>query len=153
MPKTMIKKKPAKKPASSVKKAAPAPSKTEKLKKVTAADLVEVGETSFVLAVDLKRHPDASIYEREIEQDQKFFPYAIVSRLLVGWQSVNFISSLEFKLTPDYPLPRVIVRFSENLTPEEVKAMDPALRSQVEAQIGIVRQYPFVTVESPLLTK
>lgn len=150
-------KKPAVKPTAKSKiipspKTVPTPKIVErKLKKVSAEDLFEVTDTNMMLAIELKRQPDASIYKMEIGEGQKFFPYGVLTRLLIGWETVGFISSFEMKLTPAHPLPQIIVRFAEAMTPEQVKEMDPAIRAQVEAQIAKVRQFPFVTIESPLL--
>jgi len=119
--------------------------------KVRAEDLVEVQDHTLVLAVDIQRQSKELLDKVEIEEGQKLFPYNVLPRLFVGWQSVGFISSLELKMTSESPLPQIIIRFAEKMAPEAVKELDPALRAQIEQSIALVRQYPFVKVESPLL--
>jgi hypothetical protein len=123
----------------------------KKRKKVGPSDLVNVPETSMVLSIDLKRQSDADIYALEINEDQRFFPYTVLPRLLVGWQSIGLISSLELKVSSENPLPQMVVRFVEKLTPDDVAKLDPGLKAQIEANIALIRQYPFVKVESPIL--
>ena len=123
----------------------------KKPRKVTQADLVEVNETSLVLAIELKRQPDSIIFDAEIGEGQKFFPYAVLPRLLVGWQLVGYISSFEMKTTCDNPFPQIVIRFVENMTAEAIGKMEEGLKSQIMASINYVRQFPFVRVESPLL--
>jgi hypothetical protein len=131
---------------------APTPVITEKKrKKVAPEDLVEVRDTSMFLVIDLKRHVDTYTHSLEIEEGQRFFPYTALSRLLVGWQTVSMISSMEIKLNSDYVLPQIIVRFVEKMSAEDVAKIEPALKSQIEANIALVRQFPFVRVECPLL--
>ena len=130
----------------------PTPAITEKKRrKVTPADLVEVADTSMLLSIDLRRQADKVIYDLEIEEGQRFFPYNPLARLLVGWQTVSHISSMEIKLNSDYILPQVIVRFAEKMSAEDVAKIDPVIKAQIEANIALVRQYPFVRVECPLL--
>ena len=132
--------------------APPVPKLVEKKpRKVTQADLVEVNETSLVLAIELKRQPDSIIFDAEIGEGQKFFPYAVLPRLLVGWQLVGYISSFEMKTTCDNPFPQIVIRFVENMTAEAIGKMEEGLKSQIMASINYVRQFPFVRVESPLL--
>jgi hypothetical protein len=124
----------------------------KKRKQVTTDDLLTVSETSMLVAIDLQRQPDASLEGVTIEEDQKLFPYTILPRLLVGWQPIGFISSFEMKLEVGKSLPQIVVRFAEKMSQEDVAALDAGLRAQIEAGIAILRQYPFVRVESPLLT-
>lgn len=148
--------KPAKKTVKKVlqrAKLAPAPVITEKKrKKVTPADLVEVSSKSMLISIDLERSSDESIAALEIEEGQRLFPYTLAPRFLIGWQAVNFISSFEMKMSHNSPLPSMTVRFVENMSDADVKTLDPVLRGQIEQQMALVKQYPFVTVESPLLT-
>ena len=74
----------------------------------------------------------------------------MVPRLLVGWQAVTHISSMEMKFIPGTPLPQLTVRFVEKMTASDVRALDPAAKAQIQASMALVQQYPFVKVESPL---
>jgi len=131
---------------------APSPAITEKKrKKVVDGDLVNVPETSVLLSIDLKRQADKDIYAVEINENERFFPYMVLPRLLIGWQAVGLISSLELKLSSESPLPQMVVRFVEKMSADDVAKLDPGVKAQLEANIALVRQYPFVKVESPLL--
>jgi hypothetical protein len=159
-----MKTKPSKKITAPVKKAAKTPTLPKsivvpqptiiekKTKRVTAADLVEVADTNLLVSIDLRRMPDKDVFGMEIEEGQRLFPYTVLPRFLIGWQSLGLISSFELKLTSDYPLPQIIVRFAEKLLPEDVAKLDPGVRAQYDANIALLRGYPFVTIESPLLT-
>jgi hypothetical protein len=127
-----------------------APVITEKKRKKAATDLMEIADSQLLLSIDLKRQPESVYDSLEIDADQKFFPYTVVPRLLVGWQAVTHISSMEMKFVPGTPLPQLIVRFVEKMTASDVKALDPASKAQIQASMALVRQYPFVKVESPL---
>lgn len=120
-------------------------------RKVEPWDLVEVSETSLVLAIDLRRQSEEILKEVQLEEGQKLFPYSVISRLMVGWNQVSCISSFELRLSADNPLPGITVRFLEKMTPEGISAMTPELRTAIEANIDLLRQYPFIKVESPLL--
>jgi hypothetical protein len=123
----------------------------KKRKMVTASDLVEVQDTNLMISIDLKRQPQSQIDAMEINEDQKFFPYSVLPRLMLGWEAVGFISSFELKLSPEQPLPQIVVRFVEKLPAEEIAKLDPAAKAQIETQIARLRQYPFIKIESPLL--
>jgi hypothetical protein len=130
----------------------PEPVITERVpRKVRKEDTIELKDTSLLVSIDFKRQDPEVIDTVEITDGQRFFPYTLAPRLLVGWQAVNFISSFELKIGPSSPLPEMTVRFVEKMTDEDVKALDPGVRAQIEEQMAMVRQYPFVKVESPLL--
>lgn len=119
-------------------------------RKATPDDLVEVSDSNFLVSIDLRRQPNDFLSEVEIQEGQRLFPYSVLPRLLIGWQTVGFISSFEMKLSSESVLPQITVRFIEKMSAEDVKNMDAALRAQVEQQIALVKQFPFVTVVSPL---
>jgi hypothetical protein len=121
--------------------------------KANAENTVEVSETSLLIAIDMKRNPQEVIDQVEFDMGQRFFPYSVLPRLLVGWQAVGFISSFELKLLVGQPLPEIIVRFVEKMTPEDISKIDEGLRQQILSQVNLVRQYPFVKVECPLLVE
>lgn len=150
-----MKKKPVKKPPVKTPRGGfvvPSPVITEKTrKKVTPADLVEVADTNLLIAIDLKRQADKDVYAMEIDADQRLFPYSVLPRLLIGWVTVGFISSFELKLNSDHPLPQIVIRFAEKMTAQEVLQMDPGVKAQIEGSIALIRQFPFIKIESPLL--
>ena len=127
------------------------PAPKVRMKKVTAADLREAQDMNLMVAIELRRQSDASIFAMEIEEGQNFYPYSVLTRLLVGWETVGHVSSFDMKITPSYPLPVMTIRFVEALTPEQVGALEPGIRASIEANIAKVRQFPFIVVESPLL--
>jgi hypothetical protein len=126
-----------------------APSKKRRL--ATLSDLVEVQDPNLLVSIDLKRQSTDTINQTEIEEGQRLFPYSVASRFMIGWHQVSHISSFELKMSSEYPLPTVVVRFVEKMPKGDIEKMDPALREHILSQIAIVRQYPFVTVECPLL--
>ena len=121
-------------------------------RKAKPSDMIEVQNKEILLSITLDRQPDAMALETEIEEGQRVLPYTLAVRLLVGWQSLGFISSFELKMSAGNPLPQMVVRFVEGASPEELEKMEQPLREQIMANINAVRQFPFVTVESPLLT-
>jgi len=134
-------------------KKVPSPTLRVKRRLATPADLVEVQDTNLLLSIDLKRQPDDLIGNMEIEEGQRLFPFSVASRLMIGWQQVSFISSFEMRLSSEHPLPGIVIRFVEKMSQKDIEKMDETVKSQIFAQIALVRQYPFVTVESPLLNE
>lgn len=119
--------------------------------KVTTPDLYELGVSNLLISVDLQRNPQSQVDSMEIEEGQKFFPYTVLSRLLVGWETVGYVSSFEMKVTAESSLPQITIRFMEKAKKEDIEKLDPAVKAQVEHCISMVRQFPFVNVESPLI--
>jgi len=130
----------------------PTPKIVEKsTRKVKNEDLVEVRDQQMVIAVELRRQSEEEISKVQIEDGQKLFPYSVLPRLFVGWQAVGFISSFEMKMSSEFMIPQMVIRFVEKMSPDDVKDLSPETRASIEAQINMVKQYPFIRVESPLL--
>lgn len=121
-------------------------------RKATVKDFLEVSDSNLIVSIDLRRQSNESLTDVEIEEGYRLFPYQVLPRLLVGWQTIGFISSFEMKISTESPFPQITVRFAEKMSPKEVETMNEALRTQMEEQISLVRQFPFVKVESPFPT-
>ena len=114
-------------------------------------DILEVLDSSIIIAVDLKRQSTEFYSNVEISDGQKFFPYNVLSRLIIGWESIEFVSSFDMKVSAGSVLPEITVRFVEKMTPEDIKNLDSEVNKRIMLQIDKLRQYPFVKIESPLL--
>jgi hypothetical protein len=120
---------------------------------VRSEDLHEVDSTNVMLSVDLKRIKNNDLENVLLQEGQKIFPYQIMTRLMVGWETVEMISSVSFNISAKTGnMPEMIVRFLEDATPQDLEIImkDEATVANLKKNVDMLKAYPFITVESPL---
>lgn len=120
---------------------------------VRSEDLHEVDSTNVMLSVDLKRMKNNDLENVLLQEGQKIFPYQIMTRLMVGWETVEMISSVSFNISAKTGnMPEMIVRFLEDATPQDLEIImkDEATVANLKKNVDMLKAYPFITVESPL---
>lgn len=120
---------------------------------VNSEDLHEVDSTNVILSVDLKRIKNDDLGNVLLQDGQKIFPYQIMTRLMVGWETVGMISSISFNVSAKTGnMPEMIVRFLEDATPQDLEVImkDEATVANLKKNVDMLKAYPFITIESPL---
>lgn len=120
---------------------------------VRSEDLHEIDSTNVMLSVDLKRIKNNDLENVLLQEGQKIFPYQIMTRLMVGWETVEMISSVSFNISAKTGnMPEMIVRFLEDATPQDLEIImkDEATVANLKKNVDMLKAYPFITVESPL---
>lgn len=120
---------------------------------VKSEDLHEVDSTNVILSVDLKRIKNDDLGNVLLQDGQKIFPYQIMTRLMVGWETVGMISSISFNVSAKTGnMPEMIVRFLEDATPQDLEVImkDETAVANIKKNVDMLKAYPFITIESPL---
>ncbi len=74
-------------------------------------------------------------------------------RVLVGQQQLGLISSIKIEMSQNSYFPEIVVRFLEDLTPEQVGALSVEAQESVRRGMKLLGKFPFIQVESPLLLR
>jgi hypothetical protein len=120
---------------------------------IKSEDLHEVDSTNVMLSVDMKRIKNDDLGIVILQDGQKIFPYQIMTRLMVGWETVGMISSVSFNVSAKTGnMPEMVVRFLEDATPQDLEIImkDEATVASIKKNVDMLKAYPFITVESPL---
>lgn len=120
---------------------------------IKSEDLHEVDSTSVMLSVDLKRIKNDDLANVLLQDGQKIFPYQVMTRLMVGWETVEMISSVSFNVSAKTGnMPELVVRFLEDATPQDLEVImkDEVTVANLKKNVDMLKAYPFITVESPL---